>query len=830
MSTQTRPLSHAFSSLIALLMVAHSLPILGQGSASVTVDRNPVVAGTPFRITFQFKDARIDFSSPPNIEGLRLLSGPSTSNSTQIINGSMSSSRSYTYSAVVAKEGLLRIPALRFQSGKETLSTKPVTLRVLKAGERSNSTPAQFEAVIEADKRSVFLGEPVRIQYRIYNRLDGVDVRNYTFPDLSGAWRETVEGEDPRWENTVLNGQRFQVATIRTDLLYPTQTGTLELEGFDVEAQARISFFNTRPLASSARPVSIEVKPLPDAPPAPSLGSFSSLKVKWYSEGKPPLKANEAVNLTLEFSGRGNLGLIGQPEIDWPADLEVFDPDIKDRIRTTVEGQSGKRTLTYLVIPRTEGSFDIALPEMAYFDYAKKRYERLSVPPVTLDIASGADEEGPAFGFNSKSDVTILTRDVRFIRTETELRPRSQPFFGGPIHMGMWGLPPVALVALGMWRRRRRKEEADPLSTRRKQSRKRLKGILAAAANDEVGLDELGGAVHTFLQASLNIPRSEASRTRYESALIHTGGAALTRTWLDIIDVVDRGRFAPGAPQPADLASQIEGAMKALDSTQRARPTGKATALLLWCLSGMSTAAWGTPDPDAAMSTFQEGNVAYTEGNYDAAVEAYTSVLEKWTSFELEYNLGGAHYKAGNIGPCILHYERARRLRPNDDDLNANLLLAQSAVTDRIEGMPEIGMASLWRELISQERLADWTAASLFLWLVGFILLGIRMFRTDIAQRRWLGLISPAVLLLALALGALSKQTHQRIVSEEGAVVMVPRVEVMSAPSGGDAPSKLFVLHEGTVVELLREEGNWHQVRLLNGNSGWLEASTIEGI
>ena len=79
-------------------------------------------------------------------------------------------------------------------------------------------------------------------------------------------------------------------------------------------------------------------------------------------------------------------------------------------------------------------------------------------------------------------------------------------------------------------------------------------------------------------------------------------------------------------------------------------------------------------------------------------------------------------------------------------------------------------------------------------------------------------------------MGALSKQTHQRIVSEEGAVVMAPRVEVMSAPSGGEAPSKLFVLHEGTVVELLREEGAWRQVRLANGNSGWLEASAVEGI
>ena len=159
----------------------------------------------------------------------------------------------------------------------------------------------------------------------------------------------------------------------------------------------------------------------------------------------------------------------------------------------------------------------------------------------------------------------------------------------------MWGLPPVALSALGMWRRRRRKEEADPLSSRKKRARKQLKGVLAAAAKGEVGLDELGAAVHAFLQASLDIPRSEANRTHYESALIRQGGAELTGAWLAIVDTVDRGRFALGAPQPADLASQVEAAMKALDSTQRSRPTGKATALLALCLTGMSLAAWGSP-------------------------------------------------------------------------------------------------------------------------------------------------------------------------------------------------------------------------------------------
>ena len=828
MSSLIRPHHARTRVLLALLLATSAMTAFGQGSASITVDRNPLVANQPFRITFEFKDARVNFSAPPSIEGLRFVSGPATSNSTQIVNGSMSSSRSYTYTAVASTVGVMRIPALRFKSGRDILETRPITLRVAAEGDRNSAAPAQFEAVIEADQRSVFLGEPVRIQYRIYNRLDAVDVRSYTFPDLTGAWRETVEGEDPRWENTVINGQRFQVATIRTDILYPTQTGTLQLEGFDVEAQARISFFNTRPLASSARPVSIEVKPLPGNAPSPSLGTFGDLKVRWFSEGTPPLTSNEAINLTLEFSGQGNLGLIGTPDMNWPADLEVFDPEIKDRIRTTVNGQSGKRTLTYLVIPRAEGAYDIALPDLSYFDWKTARYERVSVPPIHLDI-EGSAEEGPSFGFNSKSDVTILTRDVRFIRTETELRPRTQPFFGGPLHLGLWAFPPVGLAALAMMRTRRRLEESDPASARKKRTRKALKALLSETDRGKASLDQLGAAVHAYLQALIDLAQSEANRSAYEAALRDRCSESTTRVWLDIVDAVDRGRFAPGAPEPAALADRIREALKQLDTTPRRGAAGGGAALLAMLLwTGLAASA--APDPGGALAEFQRGNVAYTNGEFEEAISAYTAVAEKWTSFELEYNLGGAHYKAGQIGPCILHYERARRLRPNDDDLSANLLLAQAAVTDRIEGMPEIGIASIWRELISQERLAGWTAASLFLWLLGFGLLGFRMFQKDIAQRRWLGLTAPAVLLLALGLGALSKQTHQRIVSEEGAVVMAPRVEVMSAPSGGEAPSKLFVLHEGTVVELLREEGAWRQVRLANGNSGWLEASAVEGI
>ena len=60
----------------------------------------------------------------------------------------------------------------------------------------------------------------------------------------------------------------------------------------------------------------------------------------------------------------------------------------------------------------------------------------------------------------------------------------------------------------------------------------------------------------------------------------------------------------------------------------------------------------------------------------------------------------------------------------------------------------------------------------------------------------------------------------------DDAVVMRPVVSVKSAPSGFDTKD-LFILHEGTVLELLDSVGDWSKVRLSDGREGWLKSDQI---
>jgi len=812
-------------SILGCSFLAHS-----QRQAAVLLDRNPVVAGQGFRLTFEFRDANVPFSNPPSIEGLRYLNGPSTSTNTQFVNGSMSTKRSYTYTVVASKTGRIQIPSLEFKAQGGTLRTEPVVLQVVAKGTGNQGAASPFDAVIEVNKRSAHIGEPIMVQYRIFNTLEAVDVRNYTFPELSGVWKETVEGEDPRWETTIVEGRRVQVATVRTDILYPTQTGTLEIVGFDVDAQQRVGFFNTRPISSSADAVAIEVKPLPDPAPANSLGTFESLTATWKYEGKEAPTTNEAINLVLEFKGKGNLPLIGAPEINWPKDLEVFDPEIQDRITTDSKGQRGRRTMTYLVIPRSPGAFEVDPPEMQYFDCALDRFVTLDTRSIQWEVTGPSDEQGPSFGFNSKTDVTILTRDMRFIRTETELKPRSTPFFGGILHMGLWAFPPLMLLFGAVRKRRMEKEEANPNLVRRKTAKAQLKSALSDARSGKGSFDDLGEAAHAFIQSHLGIPRSDASLDRYRQAMQHEDEAFVDQ-WIGLLSTLDRGRFAPGAPDMTEVAGILENAAHELER-KNIQPSNQAGSAILWVLgillSGQTM--WAAPDASAASERFNTGNAAYLEGDLDGAIQHYEEVAEQWTSFELEYNLGVAHYKSGRIGPSILHFERARRIRPSDDDLQANLLLAKSAVVDRIEELPEIALAPLWRELTAQHRLSAWTIGAIILWFVAFLLLFLRMSIRDVATRRLLIILGPVLCCSALSLGFLSRATFLRSQSDQGAVIMAPRIEVKSSPSDGVESSDLFVIHEGTVVEIIRSESGWYQIQLANGNTGWIHAPALAPI
>ena len=225
---------------------------------------------------------------------------------------------------------------------------------------------------------------------------------------------------------------------------------------------------------------------------------------------------------------------------------------------------------------------------------------------------------------------------------------------------------------------------------------------------------------------------------------------------------------------------------------------------------------------------FEEGNKAYDEGRFEEAREAYLTLLRyRIRDARVEFNLGNTEFKLGRLGYAVLHFERARRMSPTDDEILANLAYARSFSADQVEPRPF--PAPLRWLFALQDRLGPDThawAGLAQLWLV-FGLLAWGLARPG----RWSGALgwSLAGLLLALTVtGGSWHLTWQRLEGTRLAVVVSEAAEVLAGPGRNNAT--LATVHEGLTLRVREVRPDWMQVTLPNELYGWLLRDSVEEV
>jgi tetratricopeptide (TPR) repeat protein len=230
---------------------------------------------------------------------------------------------------------------------------------------------------------------------------------------------------------------------------------------------------------------------------------------------------------------------------------------------------------------------------------------------------------------------------------------------------------------------------------------------------------------------------------------------------------------------------------------------------------------------DEAMLQFEQANQAYRKAEFKTAVSMYEQVLNSgYESADLHYNLGNAYFKLQNIPAAVLHYEKAKRLSPGDDDISYNLQLANLRIIDKIEPVPELFFVQWWDSLISLFPSEGWGIFALIaLWVTVFSAAIMLFTRSFMMQRLTMVLVLVAVVASIIGFTAVWVQYHQEA-NDHFAVVFSPSVSVKSAPD--KQSTDLFVLHEGLKVELLDEVGEWRKIRLADGKIGWIPENVIQ--
>lgn len=547
-----------------------------------------VAVGDQFRLSYTVNTQKVKNFRAPSIKGFDVLMGPSRSYSMQSINGNTTETLTFTYILLAQKEGEYTIPGATITANGDQMLSNSVKIKVLPADKANSSQSGNAQSTSRssssgtsisnndlfitatASKTTAYEQEAILLTYKIYTVVDLRGFDNVKLPDFKGCHSQEVElPNDRRWGLEHYKGRNYHSTIYRQFVLFPQQSGKLTIDAarFDasIEKMDAIddpfeAFFNGGAGSIQIKKtlmtpkLTIDVKPLPAGKPADFSGGVGEFNIS-SSINSTKVKTNDAITVKVVISGTGNLKLVGEPEVKFPEDFEVYDPKVDSKFRLTNAGLSGNKVIEYLAIPRNAGTYKIPAIKFSYFDIKSRSYKTLTTEEYTVQVEKGAGNASQTIAnFTNKEDLKVLNEDIRFIKqNDVKLSPKGEYFFGS---MGYWLfyiVPGLIFIACFLIYRKQIAANANVAKVRTKKANKvavkRMKqaGKLLAANEKDAFYDEVLKALWGYISDKLSIPVSQLSKDNIEEELRKYGVAEdLIKEFLNALNSCEFARFAPG--------------------------------------------------------------------------------------------------------------------------------------------------------------------------------------------------------------------------------------------------------------------------------------------
>jgi tetratricopeptide (TPR) repeat protein len=232
---------------------------------------------------------------------------------------------------------------------------------------------------------------------------------------------------------------------------------------------------------------------------------------------------------------------------------------------------------------------------------------------------------------------------------------------------------------------------------------------------------------------------------------------------------------------------------------------------------------------DEASILLKKGNDQYAKGQYKEAITTYQKIVDDGHQSALVYyNLGNAYFKNEDVPSALLYYEKAHKLSPGDEDINFNIQFANQKTTDKVEAGTEFFITKWWHSFILRFSLTTLAVMAILFIIAGSALSIIYRFTNSVSIKK-LSFYSALVLLLfGFASMFVANSQDQYFDAHHSAIIFSTSVNVKSGPTPGS--KNLFLIHDGTKVEILENNNGWMKIRLASGNEGWINASDAKEI
>jgi len=555
-----------------------------------------VVAGERFRITYKVNTRDVKEFRAPDMKSINIITGPatSTSSSTQIMNGKVTSTTTitFTYTAVATQEGDVELDGATIKADGQQLTSNKLTIRVLPpdkntqqqsgqgqgSGSQRQQSAGQGSAVgsddlfmlATVDKTTVYEQEALLLTFKIYES-PSVDLTSLgnRMPDLKNFHVQEVElPQQKEWKLEHYNGRNYRTMLWSQYVLFPQHSGELEIPATTFEgviSQPVEStdvfdfFFNAGRYTEvrkdlTTRSIKINVKPLPQGKTSAYYGGVGDFSIS-STISSTDVTANDAVTVRVILSGTGNLKLIKTPEIKFPQDFDIYDPKVENKYTIKGGRQTGNKVYEYLVIPRHAGQYVIPALEFQYFDVKSGSYKTIKTDEYTLNVAKGqgGSESQTSVSYVNKEDLKYVGQDVRFHNTPATFRSTKDMFFGSLSFYLLLLLPVLILVVVSLISAKRIRDNANVAKVRTRKASsvasKRLKTAhkLMKDGRKNEFYDEMMRAISGYMADKLSIPVADLSKENIANELVKRKvDDNEAKAVVHLLDDCEFARFAPG--------------------------------------------------------------------------------------------------------------------------------------------------------------------------------------------------------------------------------------------------------------------------------------------
>ncbi|MFL2564014.1 MAG: BatD family protein [Flavobacteriales bacterium] len=574
--------------LLFLVLLLTSFVIHAQTVFTATVNKNKVGLNEQFSLTYTVNDSGDRFQAPV-FSDFTVLSGPSTSSSTTIINGKVSKENSYTYYLRAKKVGLFTIGSASIRVNGKQYRSSTTLIQVLKSSPKNstNNTPlakAKENVFLELELSNLnpYVGEQIIATYNLYfENIQNPDLLE--MPTYKGFWHEDYDLGDNYSVKTIRrNGKSLKVITLKKSVLIPQRSGSLDIGSMDLEVPVAIptnqrDFFGrtrsrTVNIICSSGNKSLKVKPLPsNGKPSNFTGAVGEFQFTTKLD-RDSIQINESATLSMRVSGTGNLRMLDLPSFDIPNNLEAYDPKFTESIKLQESGLTGFKRVEYLLIPRNRGTYKLNSGSFNYFNPKTKKYVTIDRPSYTLTVEGEVNGKSNTVVLNNitKEDVSFIGKDILYIKTSlNDLKSSKQSFFGSFSFITLLIIPIIlviiALILVILLRKSIIDIQQWKNGTASKQAIKTLK---LNGVNPHIAIVQ---ALQTFFYKKWNLDRAKFDKELIEELLIENKvDPVIIDTVADILEKCEMARFtnvqSSEHSQASSLLSKTKDSIEKLDN------------------------------------------------------------------------------------------------------------------------------------------------------------------------------------------------------------------------------------------------------------------------